>query len=250
MGINADKRKVVAIHQPNYIPWLGYFYKIAHADVFVFLDMVMYPGGSFVNRNSIKTSNGPALLTVPVLTSNRSGQLINEVRTANIHRWASRHLAILRTNYGKAQYFDEIFALLQPHYKELSGDTSSLSDFNVTLIRAICTYLGLNTRFVRASELEVSGAKTELLRDICLALGATTYLSGTGAKAYQEDSKFEKAGITSIYSTFSPPTYSQMFGAFIPNLSIIDVVMNCGRRTRRLLDTEAEAAEWPVQRAV
>ena len=231
--------KTAAIHQPNYIPWLGYFFKIAHSDRFVFLDTVGYPGGSLVNRNSIKTPCGSAWLTIPVLKSGRSGQLISEVETDNIRNWARRHLATLRSNYGRAPYFKEVLALLEPHYHSVAGDTSSLSNFNIGLICSIATYLRLNTQCINASELNVSGQKTDLLLDICRAIGASTYLAGTGAKVYQEDTRFEDAGITPVYSSFSQRDYPQLFGEFVGNLSVVDVLMNCGALgTRQLLGLE------------
>jgi hypothetical protein len=233
----AGECTVVSIHQPNYIPWLGYFFKIAHSDKFVLLDSVIYPKSSFVNRNAIKTQNGSTLLTVPVRTAGRCCQLINEVQTADNDFWACRHLATLQSNYAKAQYFSEIMALLLSHYEEAIGNVRTLASFNIGLIRAIAGYLNLSTLFVTASDMgKVSGHKTELIRDICLTLGATSYLAGTGAKSYQEDAILEEAGITAMYSTFSPPTYAQRFGEFVPNLSIVDVLMNCGAgETRRLL---------------
>jgi WbqC-like protein family len=231
----------VAIHQPNYIPWLGYFFKIAHANRFVFLDMVVYPGRSLVNRNSIKTAHGAAWLTIPVLKSGRSGQLIGEVETDNTKGWAHRHLATIRSNYGRAPHFKEIFALLEPHYRAATRNSSSLADFNIGVICSIVTYLDVSTQFIRASELNVSGQKTDLLLDICRAIGANTYLAGTGAKSYQEDAKFEENGITPVYSPFSQESYTQLFGEFVGNLSVIDVLMNCGYLgTRRLLSIDSE----------
>jgi WbqC-like protein family len=231
----------VAIHQPNYIPWLGYFFKIAHANKFVFLDMVVYPGGSLVNRNSIKTSHGPAWLTIPVLKNGRSGQLIGEVETDNTKGWAHRHLATLRSNYGRAPHFKEIFALLEPHYHAATRNRSSLAAFNIGVICSIVTYLGVSTQFIRASELNVSGQKTDLLVDICRGIGASSYLAGTGAKSYQEDAKFEENGITPVYSPFSQQSYPQLFGEFVANMSVVDVLMNCGYSgTRRLLGIESE----------
>jgi hypothetical protein len=238
-GTNAAGGTTVAIHQPNYIPWLGYFFKIAYADKFVFLDTVGYSVGSLVNRNSIKTPCGSAWLTIPVLKCGRSGQLISEVETDNIRNWARRHLATLQSNYGRAPYFKEVLALLKPHYHSVAGDTSSLANFNIGLICSIATYLRLNTRCINASELNVSGQKTDLLLDICRAIGASTYVAGTGAKSYQEDTKFEDAGITPVYSSFSQRNYPQLFGEFIGNLSVVDVLMNCGALgTRRLLGLE------------
>jgi hypothetical protein len=240
---NESRGTIAAIHQPNYIPWLGYFFKIAHSDKFVFLDIVAYSCGSFVNRNSIKTPNGPAWLTIPVLKSGRFGQLIGEVESSNIQPWAGRHLATLRSNYGRAPYFKETLALLEPHYCAATDKRKSLPDFNIEVICSIANHLGINTQFIRASDLNVSGHKTELLLDICRVVGATAYLAGTGGKCYQEDEKFEHAGITPLFSPFSQQSYPQLFGEFVGNLSIVDVLMNCGYLgTRRLLSIESEAS--------
>ena len=238
-GIDAIDGVIAAIHQPNYIPWLGYFYKIAYATKFIFLDITAYsPSGSFVNRNSIKTPGGPAWLTIPALTSGRFGQLISEVKTDCRNRWALRHLSTLRSSYGKAPYFKETIALLEPHYAVVTENTS-LAGFNIGLIRSIVAYLGIKAQFIQASDLNVSGRKTDLLLEICREVGAKTYLAGTGAKCYQEDAKFQEAGIATVYSPFSQRSYPQRFGDFIGNLSIVDVLMNCGcLGTRQLLGIE------------
>lgn len=226
---------IIAIHQPNYIPWLGYFYKLARAERFVFLDMVPCPDASFVNRNSIKTPNGAALLTIPVFKSGRSGQLINQVETDNAKKWSSRHLKILQFNYGRAPFFREVFARLEPHYR-LRGDRSNLAQFNMRVIGEIASYLKIQTPTFCASALGVSGTKVNLNLDICKLLGATAYLAGLGAKNYQDDEPFRDAGIDPRYSPFRQEEYPQLFGDFISNLSILDVVMNCGSAgTRRLM---------------
>lgn len=231
----------VAIHQPNYLPWLGYFFKIAHANKFVFLDVATYSSGSFVNRNYVKTPTGRAWLTIPVIKSGRFGQRIGEVETELMSRWADRHLTTLRSNYGRAPHFKEVITLLEPHYSVVIDKRIFLADFNIGLICSIAAYLGLQTKFLRAGELDVSGHKTELLLDICRALGATSYLAGTGAKSYQEDVRFESAGIAAVYSRFVQQPYPQLFGEFAENLSVVDVLMNCGRLgTRRLMDLEPE----------
>jgi hypothetical protein len=244
-AVETRRDVVVAIHQPNYIPWLGYFFKIAHADKFVFLDTVKFPTPGFVNRNSIKTRSGAEWLTIPVIRTGRSSQSIAEVETDRVQPWRRRHLMALRSNYGKAPHFKETFALLELHYKERTGSANSLAGFNIGLIRAIASYLMLSAQFVLASDLKnVSGQKTDLIRDICLVVGGTSYLAGTGAKSYQEDAKLEEVGITPLYSTFSSPTYLQRFGEFIPNLSIVDVLMNCGGfGTRKLLGIDSKAAK-------
>jgi hypothetical protein len=240
-GVTAARGTIAASHQPNYIPWLGYFFKIAQADKFVFVDMVMFSNPGFVNRNSIKTQSGAAWLTIPVLKAGRSGQLIAEVETDNVQPWVRRHLMALRSNYGKAPYFKEIFALLEPHYGAVVGRTNSLAEFNIGLIRGIAAYLGIGVQWILASKLDVAGPKTDLVASICTAVGADTYVAGTGAKAYLENEKLENAGVTLVYSSFSQTPYPQLSGEFISNLSIVDVLMNCGASgTRRLLGLEFE----------
>jgi hypothetical protein len=246
-SLNPAAGTSAAIHQPNYIPWLGYFFKIAHVDKLVFLDNVVYPDTGFVNRNSIKTPSGPAWLTIPVIRKGRRGQLIREVEIDNTQRWADRHLTTLRCNYARAPYFKETLALLEPHYRINVGDRRSLAEFNIGVICSIATYLGVDTQFVRAGELNVSGQKTSLLLDICRAIGASTYLAGTGAKSYQEDAKFEENGIAPVYSPFSQQRYRQLFGEFVGNLSVVDVLMNCGYLgTRRLLGIGSQDANGAI----
>ena len=240
-GVNAARGTIAASHQPNYIPWLGYFFKIAQADKFVFVDMVMFSNSGFVNRNSIKTQSGAAWLTIPVLKAGRSGQLIAELETDNYQPWVRRHLMTLRSNYGKAPYFKEIFALLEPHYGAVVGRTNSLAKFNIGLICGIAAYLGISTQWILASKLDVAGPKTDLIASICTAVGADTYVAGTGAKAYIENEKLENVGVALVYSSFTQTPYPQLFGEFISNLSIVDVLMNCGASgTRRLLGIKSE----------
>lgn len=231
---------VVAIHQPNYVPWLGYFYKISRANVFVFLDSVAYSSGSFTNRNCIKTPTGVAWLSIPVLKAGRSGQPICEVETNNVQPWVHKHITSIRSNYGKAPFFKEVFSLLEPYYRATSEAGRSLAKFNIALIGAIAEYLGLCCQFVRSSELPTSGHKTALLLGICQTIGATTYFAGSGGKGYQEDAMFEKANIATMYSTFAGRTYPQRFGEFAAHLSILDTLMNCGcQGTRALLDIDS-----------
>jgi hypothetical protein len=214
---------------------LGYFFKIAQAHTFVFLDIAAYSSGSFINRNYIKTSRGPAWLTIPVITSGRFGQLIRDVTTDCRRCWAARHITTLRSNYARAPYFKETMALLEPHYAMVT-ETTLLAQFNIELIRSIASHVGISSQFIVASDLNVSGHKTDLNLEICRAVGTKTYVSGIGAKSYQEDAKFEEAGISLVYSSFSEQSYPQLFGGFVRSQSIVDVLMNCGRqKTKEML---------------
>jgi hypothetical protein len=224
---------VVAIHQPNFLPWLGYFYKLARADIFVFLDSVQYTKNSFINRSRIKTQAGAHWLTVPVWTSAKFGQTIDQVQTVPDTDWRRKHLHALKSHYGRAPHFREVFDVLHIQYSAI-GARTSLADFNISMIRAISSYLGLEPKLIRARDLVAEGNSTELLVNICRELKADCYLAGAGAPKYQEDEQFASAGIRVDYSKFRIKPYEQLWGPFLGGLSVVDALMNCGRLTREL----------------
>jgi hypothetical protein len=225
----------VAIHQPNYIPWPGYFHKLAAADVFVYLDAVQYPrGSSFASRNRVKTPNGPVFLTVPVsVPKGKEGKATYlEVELAD-DRWQRKHLATVEQSYRKAPHFDEIDGLYERGLT--AGET--LVDLNIGLIEAFASYLDITTRRVRLSELLPSfGQKTQLIVDICRAVDASAYLSGTGGgRDYNDEELLREHGIELRYDEFEYPEYPQLWGDFEPNLSILDLLFNCGPAGRELV---------------
>lgn len=225
--------KVVAIHQPNYLPWLGYFYKIINCDAFVFLDNVQYEKNSFINRNKIKTSQGASWSTVDIITKGRYGQLISEVMINNNISWNKKHWKSINQNYSKAPYLNSCKAVFESIYQKR---WEKLVDLNEHLIVSICRILGIeNTKFLKASDLDVSGKGTELLVNICQVVGAVTYLSGFGGAKYIEEDRFREAGIGLKYYDFKHPIYHQLWGDFIPNLSIIDLLFNEGERSLLIL---------------
>lgn len=220
--------RVFAIHQANYVPWLGYFSKLANCDVFVFLDGVQYPRGtSFAARNRIKTSNGPTYLTVPVSVpkGNEGRASYLDVAFAD-QKWKKKHAKSLELAYKKAPYFEETFGLFQ----ETVTDATSLVDLNIGLVEAVARYLNIDTTTVRLSELVTDhGQKTQLIVDIAAALGANVYLSGTGGgQDYNDEALLGENGIDLRYSTFEPSEYPQMWGEFESHLSILDALFNCG----------------------
>ena len=225
--------KTVAIHQPNYLPWLGYFYKICQSDVFVFLDNVQYTKNNIINRNKIKTPQGAMWLTVGVLTKGHRGQLISEVEINNGVAWNKVHKKSIFQNYSKAAYFEKYSPFFEHIY---DSDWGKLADLNEALIKLICKLLGIkDIKFIRASELAVSGTETRLLMNICKEVGADTYLSGFGGKKYMDEKAFEQTGISLRYYDFKYPTYNQLWGEFIPNLSIIDLLFNEGDESVNIL---------------
>ncbi len=213
----------VAIHQPNFIPWLGYFYKMANADVFVILDDAQYEKNGFLNRVKIKTPQGGKWLTIP--TQSHFPQAINVAELADYPNERLKCLKTIYFNYKKAPYFDYFFPELE---QIINGDWRLLSDLNIALIHLVKKKLGIKTRLEIASSRSVNGESTERLLNLCVLLQADTYLSGRGGKNYQDEFQFKSVGIKLEYSDFNHPVYPQQWGVFAEGLSIIDLLFNCG----------------------
>jgi hypothetical protein len=236
----------MAMHQPNYVPWLGYFHKLASCDSFVHLDVVQFPRGqSFAARNRIKTPNGVAWLTIPVSRPHgRDGRVsYSEVGFAEAV-WRDKHLKTVEMSYGRAPFFDEVFAL----YETGLGSGDSLLDVNLALIEACAEYLGITSKRERLSELLPEfGQKNELIAEISAVLGTTTYLSGTGGGREYADAKLlATRGVDLRFDEFDLPGYPQLWGAFEPRLSILDAMFNCGAAgCRKLLGRAPDAISQP-----
>jgi hypothetical protein len=215
---------VVAIHQPQYLPWVPYFDKADQADVFVYLDNVSYQKNGVQNRNQIKSSSGAIWLTVPVRAG--LGTPIREVRIAGAE-WRKKHLRSIAENYARAAYVERFHAGLKPI---LERDWDRLADLDIEVIEWMLGELGVTCRRVRASELEAAGTGEELVIAICKQLGATEYLSGRGAAEYQNPRRFEECGIRLRYQSCRAVEYAQCHAnvGFLPDLSALDLILNCG----------------------
>jgi hypothetical protein len=216
------------MHQPNYLPWLGYFDKMRQADVFVLLDAVQYPRGrSVANRNSILTAQGELLLTVPVsVPRGREGKATYlEVGFAD-DSWRKKHLRSLEQAYARAPHFERFF----PALREIVSRAETFCGLTISLVRRLAEGFGIETPTPRLSELGLEeAAKSELAIGLCERLGADVYLSGTGARAYNDPDAFAAAGIELRYQEFEHPVYPQPGAAFVPGLAAVDLLFNCGR---------------------
>ncbi len=220
-----SQTRVVTIHQPNFLPWMGFFHKMALADVFILLDNVPFTKNGFQNRVKIKSAQGEQWLTVPVLTKGRSGQLTCDVQINNKSRWQRIHLTALRTNYQRAPYYEAVLAWLEPWYEK---SWTFLVDFNRPLIEEVMHQLRLQAELVNASSLSVEGSGSELLLRLVKKVGGNVYLSGPSGRRYLDIESFEQAGITVRFQEFHHPVYPQLYGEFIPGLSVLDLLMNVG----------------------
>ncbi len=228
--------RVVAVHQPNFFPWLGWFYKLANADVFVLLDDAQFSRGSWTNRSRILVNGTPAWMTVPVVRAGRSGEEIREVRINESTPWRDKLCKTLENNYRRAPAFADLYPLVE---ELVSNPADGLAVYNESALRAIAEHLGLDSgRLARSSELDVPGRATARLVELVRRVEGDTYLSGGGAAGYQVDEEFEAAGIRVVRSDFEPRPYDQRSPEFVPGLSIVDVLLNCGfRGTASLLDS-------------
>lgn len=217
---------IVSIHQPAYLPWLGYFDRIAKSNLFIFLDSVQFERNSFTNRNRIKTANQPIWLTVPVRLDAHFDKMIVDVEIDDRQNWRRKHLRSIEQSYSKTPDFARKFQRLATLY----GDkTNKLAEFCRGQLDFWLAELGITTPVLRASELPVGGHKSDLVLNLCRHVGATAYLSGPLGRDYLEQAKFFEAGIRIDYHEFEHPVYSQMYGDFVPAMGIVDFWMNCDR---------------------
>jgi hypothetical protein len=218
--------RVVVIEQPNYIPWLGYFDLLAQSDVWVWYDDVQYTKRDWRNRNRVAADGEPLWLTIPVQTKGRYEQPICEVEIDYAQPWVRRHLATLRRCYGRAPYFDAVYAIVSA---ALERGHARLADLTIELNESLCAYLGLRRRFLRSSALAgIEGRKQERLLSICRRLGAATYLSGPAARDYIAPAAFAAAGVALRYIVYDYPPYSRGGRPFVPRLSILDPLVWLG----------------------
>lgn len=212
----------IAVLQPGYLPWLGYFDQEFSVDLFVIYDDVQYDRRGWRNRNRVKTPNGPAWLTVPVVQKGKYNQLINEVYIDNDRPWQRKHLGTIASFYRKAPYFDVIY----PEFEEIIlREWSMLWELDVALADWLNRLIGVKTPVMLASELNVTGQKSERLMNICQKLGATEYYSGAAARHYLDIELFKSAGIQVFFQEYEHPVYPQLYGDFISHMSVIDLLM-------------------------
>ncbi len=221
---------LVAIHQPNFFPWMGYFDKVRRADVFVLLDAVDYPRsgsggmGSWTNRVRLNIQGGARWITCPVKRT-CLGEPINAIAIDDDQPWRAKLLRTLDANYRKAAHYGKAMTLLEPL---ILSPENNLAAFNINAIQTIASALGLQTRFVLQSSLPHEGRATDLLISLVKHAGGQSYLAGGGASGYQQDEAFAAAGLDLVYQGFTPRPYGDE-ARFIAGLSIIDYLMHDGR---------------------
>lgn len=226
---------ILTAHQPMFMPWLGLFDKIAKADVFCIFDDVPFERHGFGNRNQVKTADGARWLTVPVLFKDHMDKPIRELEICNDHNWRRKHLRTIELAYHKAPHFERYMGPLREIYAE---EWTYLAGLNRALLDWLLFELGIKVQIVTASEQGFAGAKSDLVLDMCKKLGATEYIFGAQGRGYADVAAFDAAGIKVHFQDYRHPAYPQLHGEFVPNLSILDLLMNCGPDSLKILRNE------------
>src|SRR5690349_2801766 len=226
---------IVSINQPAYLPWLGYFHRIAVSDLHIVLDHVQFEKNSFTNRNKIRTADGWCWLTVPVSTSGRFGAAINSLEIAAGRAWAGKHWASIQMNYAKAPFFSEHAGFFEGlFHREWRMLNPLLRELTAYLLDAF----GIRTPLLFSSEMNVLGTKSELVLNLCRAVGATRYLSGPLGRNYLDEDSFAAAGIEVEYHAYKHSQYPQVYSGFEPFMAAIDLLFNWGPRSLDILKHE------------
>ena len=214
---------LVTIHQPHYLPWLGYLQRMAQADLFIVLDHVQFERGNDQNRTQVRVNGAAHWLTVPLEQRSQKERIVDKRIDAR-QEWAATHCETLRHAYGSAAT-----VALKPIYET---PWERLVDVSAVLLDFLRGAFGIRTPLVNSSELDVTGAKSELVLTLCQAVGADALLVGLGgSRAYLDRAAFDRAGIELVFQEFNHPVYPQRGPApFIAGLSAVDLLFNCGPR--------------------
>ena len=225
--------RVLAAHQPNFLPWLGLFHKVGQADVWVWADDVQYSRGSLTNRNRIRTASGWQWLTVPVRTRGRGRQRICDVQTQSDSDWRRKHCQSLRWHYGHAPFFDAYAPAIEVLYADA---WPQLIDLNAALLRHLLPLLEVEVEVRFSSQMDLPHERTARLVDMAKACDCQVYLAGSGAsKAYLDVEAFAAAGIECRFTHFEHPVYPQCHAGFVAEMSVLDLLFNCGPQSREVL---------------
>lgn len=225
--------KSLAIMQPTFLPWIGYFALMDRVDEFVFLDSVQFARRSWQQRNRVKTATGPLMITVPVRSKGLRDQLIRDVRVDHASGFADSTLRTLSANYSRAPHFlrykDVVFDVLASRHELLADMTEELT-------LALRDAFGIRTPCLRSRDLAANGAKGDLLAAICKERGADTYVSPPGSRDYLDGTDtFQRAGISLLYHEYDHPSYPQLWGPFEPFMSAVDLLFNVGPESLSIL---------------
>jgi WbqC-like protein family len=230
--------RTLVVLQPGYLPWLGFFDQMRRSDIFVYYDDVQFDKHGWRNRNRIKSPEGARWLTVPVRRAGLDTRIL-DVEIDNRTAWARKHTGTIRQFYARAPYLDRYLPELEDL---LQCGWERIVDLDLAVVEMICRWLGLQrVKTVRSSELGIPGERSQRLLDLCLHFGASSYLTGDAARSYLQTDLFARHQIEVRWHNYRHPIYPQQHGRFIPYLSALDLLLNCGDESAAILAADDDA---------
>lgn len=224
---------ILTAHQIGYLPWLGFFAKVAQADLFCSFDAVQYERKGWTNRNYIKTRDGPLMLTVPVNSKDHFDKRLCEIEIVT-GNWTRKHMRSIEIAYRRAPHFEQHYAGVGA-ILDLYSEGGLLTELNEDLMRYFLRALGIQMTIVRASDYDFQGEKSALVLDMCVKLRASKYIFGGEGENYADKAAFHEAGIQPEFQKYQHPVYEQLHGPFVPNMSVLDLVMMHGPDSLEIL---------------
>lgn len=231
---------ILTAHQPPFLPWLGFFAKVAQADLFCYFDAVQYERRGWTNRNYIKTQAGPLMLSVPVESKAHFDKRICDVEIVS-GNWTRKHMRSIELAYRKAPFFEQHFAGVGA-ILDMYSEGGLLAELNMDLCRYFFRALGMQVRTVKASDYDFQGEKSALVLDMCRKLGAGRYIFGALGADYADHAAFAGAGVEVEFQAYEHPVYAQLHGQFEPKMAVLDLLMNCGPYSAGYLANKVDAA--------
>lgn len=225
---------IVSIHQPNYLPYLGYFNKINDSDIFVIYDTAQYVKNGFDNKNKIRTKDGFMYLTIPLRSSDCYKRRFSDVKLPENCNWQSKHWKAIHANYAVSEYYNDYASYLEKIY---NSKWKMLVEISEAIIRFMIKELSIDVQIIKASELQIDTElkSTDKLIQILKQVSATKYISGPSGKNYMETGKFKENNIELIYQDFTIQEYKQRYPGFIGGLSAIDLLFNQGKKSKNYI---------------
>lgn len=224
---------VLTAHQPLYIPWLGFFQKVSMSDVFCLWDDVQFSPNDYIQRNRIKSPNGPLLLTIPILTKDHREKTIKDMRIDDTKNWQRIHWNSLKVSYeNKAPYFESYNNFFREVYEK---QWEYLADLDEYILKYLLKELGISVTFIKASEIKFDGKKSERVLDMCIKLGADIYIFGETGEEYADKTSFQQSEVKLYFQKYKHPIYPQLYGNFESHLSVLDLLFCFGEKSYDIL---------------
>jgi hypothetical protein len=234
-GIRAFLSMIVSTYRPYFAPFSAFFAKASKSDALVLLDSVQFPRGTtWITRNRFKNDQGTLWMTIPVWKKGLGLQKINEVKICREGRWANKHLASLKSAYAKAPFFEDHLTFFRDIFHK---EIESLCEFNLEIIRYLMQCFSIQTKLLLLSEMGIESVEPRLSLEICGKLGASVFLAQSSARKYIPERLFRDRAIVLDFFRPQTPVYPQLWGPFLPNLSALDMLFNCGPKIRQMIQT-------------